>query len=594
LGTGHLRPRVALLAAMLVAAWAALGDNDAGAAMPPELSQQAAGLADAISVDWSHSLNAAGSIVDPVTGQVEGGYGRTFLANGMLRAELRDPALDLTAVVAHALQNPGAVGQAPFKLLGLAETLLSAGGALSPELTAALQQAALSYPPYGSSSSTAPCFQRADCYDNLKLVSATGVLATLAAVPGQAGPPGSTFASPLVAATQARALLASTIPAVEIPDATLRLGSVALAGAVLSDPTRDAPAYLALSAMLLGRALELTAPVPPLALQAFQRAIVALLGLTAPDGNISYMGRGQGQVWTMASAAAACALALRLLPSARFISSRCEGLIDSELGALATRRSLGGLGIAAVPRLTWSRGVDRYVNRTDYNGLTVYALNLTADALSGLPDSGEQPLPGAESAESFVDANGSGLATTSLHGLWFAVHRLDSNPADSRWGFGLMAMERLEGDHWISELTDRPLGPGVQGPTLLLHGHAYNPIGQSLQVAPGRIVIRGGWGAGNHLVRRATFVYQATAQGVVLTLPVERGDVLTMREWTLPGETGSMEIGGSGGQEVVTRVAAPAGNDVSNTVELVRHLVKVPSTDTYAVRWQDIAVSRHR
>lgn len=585
MGSVRLRPRAALLAVMLVAAWAALGDNEAGAATPSELSQRAASLADTVSVEWSRSLNAAGSIVDPVTGQVEGGYGRTFLAYGMLRAELRDPALGLVPIIERALPGSEGVDQAPFNVLGLAETLLSAGDALGPELTAALQQAALSYPPYGSSSASAPCFQRANCYDNLKLVSATAVLATLAAVAGRAGPPGSTFASAVVAATQARRLLASTIPAVEIPDATLRLGSAAITGAVLSDPTRDPPAYLALSAMLLGRGLELSAPVPQLALQAFERAIVALLGLTAPDGNISYMGRGQGQVWTMASAAAACALAMRLLPSARHITSRCEGLIDSELGALAIRRGLGGVGIATVPRLTWTRGVDRYVNRTDYNGLTVYALDLTADALSGLSDPGEQPLPGAESGESFVDAAGSGLATTSLHGLWFAVHRLDSNPADSRWGFGLMVMERLKPGGWASELTDRPLGPGVQGPVLILQGHAYNPIGQSMQLAPGRVVIHGGWGTGSRLLRPATFSYQATARGVVLTLPVQRGDVLTVQEWALPAATGTMAIGGSGGHEVVTRVAAPAGDDTSDAVELMRHTVTATRTGVLSVRW---------
>jgi hypothetical protein len=105
LRSGHLRPRAALLAAWLVAAWTA---GTANAATPAVLSQRAAAMADAISVDWSRSLNASGLIVDPFTGQPEGGYGRTFLAYGMLRAQQRDPAFDLSAVLAHALQNPGA------------------------------------------------------------------------------------------------------------------------------------------------------------------------------------------------------------------------------------------------------------------------------------------------------------------------------------------------------------------------------------------------------------------------------------------------------------------------------------------------------
>jgi hypothetical protein len=565
---------------------ACLASNRAAqAATPPELLQQAASLADAISVDWSRSLSAAGAIVDPVTGQVEGGYGRTLLAYGMLRADQRNPALGLLPIIERALPSSEGVDRAPFNLLGLAETLLGSGGALSAELTASLSRAVLSYPPYGSTSSSAACFQRAACYDNLKLVSATGVVATLAALPGQAGLPGSTFSSPAAAATQTRALLASIVPAVEIPDGELHVGSTRLTGAVLSDPTRDPPAYLALSAMMLGRSVELSPPAPRRALQAFQRAIVALLALTAPDGNISYMGRGQGQVWTMASAAAACALAMRLLPSERPITSRCEGLIATELRALAARRKLGGVGIAVVPRLTWTRGVDHYVNRTDYNGLSVYALNLTADALSGLPDPGEQPVPGAESGERFVDTAGSGLATTNLHGLWFAVHRLDSNPADSRWGFGLMAMERLKSRGWVSELTDRPLGPGAQGPILILRGRQYEPIGRSMQVSPGRITVRGGWGTGGHIVRPATFVYQATARGVVLSVSVQRGDALIVREWTLPGQTGGLSASGAGGRDVVRRSVTSLGNDDGDRLEQVGYTIKAVQKKWVKVVW---------
>jgi hypothetical protein len=300
------------------------------------------------------------------------------------------------------------------------------------------------------------------------------------------------------------------------------------------------------------------------------------------------MGRGQGQVWTMASAAAACALAMRLLPSQRAITPRCEGLIDTELVALDIRRSLGGVGIATVPRLTWTRGVDPYANPTDYNGLCVYALDLTADALQGLPDPGEQPLPGAISGERFSDPDGSELATTSLHGLWFAVHRQNTDAADSRWGFGLMAMQRWQAGAWSSVLTDRPLGPGIQGPELILHGHSYEPIGQSVQVAPGRIVVHGGWGDGSHLVRAATFVYQATAKGVVLSVPVKHGDTLIVREWTLPGQSGTVTIVAPTARQAAARAVLALGNDSSDVLEGIKHTVAVSGTkaEIIMVMWR--------
>src|SRR6185312_9563017 len=116
--------------------------------------------------------------------------------------------------------------------------------------------------------------------------------------------------SPAAMASRVRNLLSVTVPKVEIADGRLSLGRSHLIGAVLSDPTHNPTAYLALSTMMLGRALDLYAAPPASALLAFRRAVVALLGLTAPDGDITYLGRGQGQVWASASAAAACALAL--------------------------------------------------------------------------------------------------------------------------------------------------------------------------------------------------------------------------------------------------------------------------------------------
>ncbi len=556
----------------------------AARATPASLARRAATIADAISLEWSHSINQAGWIVDPVSGQAEGGYGQAMLAYGMVRATQRDPARDLIPIAAAALADSDSVAEDPFKLLGGAEALISAGNALGPTTTAIIEHAALTYPFFRGSTSGA-CGQRARCYNNVDLVNATGVLATAVALSQRSAVAGSTLAAQARAIAQARLLLSVTIPRVQRVTGRLLLGPMRVTGAMLSDPPADPTAYLALSAMMLGRSLQLAGQPLPAAARAFGLAVVELLGLVAPNGDISYMGRGQGQVWTMAASAAACGLAMRLLPAQRALAERCEGLIDTELGALDARRSLGGFGIATVPRLTWTRGVDSYVNRTDYNGLCVYALNLTADALQGLHDPGERAVPGATDGESFDDDEGAGLATTDLDGLWFAVHRLDADGADSRWGFGLMAMQRLDDGTWKEAIPDRPLGPGTQGPTLLVGGRRLEPIGQSMQVTPGRIAVQGGWGAGGRLVRRATFEYRATAGGVVLTVAARPGDTLVVGEWMPPGQPGMVSTSAPGVRELVHRRALAEGDDASDSVDEIEHTVRVTRAATVAITW---------
>jgi hypothetical protein len=327
---------------------------------------------------------------------------------------------------------------------------------------------------------------------------------------------------------------------------------------------------------------------PPAALQAFHRAVLALLGLTAPDGDISYMGRGQQQVWTMASAAAACALAMRLLARQSTITTRCEGLVDVELTALTTRRALGSFGIPVVPRVAWRSGVDGYVNRVDYDGLCVYALDLTADALSAVHDPREQPLPAAVSGEEFTDPAGTGLATTSVDGTWMAVHRQETNPSDSRWGFGLMALEARSGDAWRSVLDPRPLGFALQGPILFSHGRDYRPRGRSIAVPrPGMIEVVGGWFQRRRLVRRATFVYRAGPRGVVLSVPARPGDGLLVREWVRPGGSALLSPAAAPGEtDLERRIGLSLGNADSDRLDQITQLVVVQREQTVRFIWR--------
>jgi hypothetical protein len=581
---------ILLVTAATVGLAVSLASASARAASPAALAAQAASLADAISLDWSRSLDAHGSIVDPITGQAEGEYGATMLAAGMLRASARNPALGLGPLASQALFGSGHLVQSPFDLLGVSETLI-AGGPLTGLAAASLQEALSQYPRYGSADPNTPCYKRIGCYDNLKLVFATATLAALraSALGGPEPAVGTVLADPRRTEREAQHLLVTTVARVEIPDGTLRVGKTRLTeGAVLSDPSRDPTAYLALSTTMLGRAIELLGAPAPATMLAFRRAVVALLGLVAPDGDISYMGRGQEQVWTMASAAAACAMAMRLLPAEAAIASRCEGLVVTELGALAKRRASGTFGIPVVPRVTWQRGVDHYVNRIDYNGLCVYLLNVLSDTLSSLADPGEAPVPGAVEGEWFTDPGGTGVATTQHGGTWLAVHRAGSDPGDSRWGFGLLAIKALRGGTWRSAMAARPLGPARQGPILLSRGHRYLPAGLSIAVPRrGSIEVVGGWLDGRRLVRRATFLYRATPQGVTLSVPTRRGDQLLVSEWVLPGQPGQLSVLGRGATgETVSRRRLRLGNADSDTLEEIDHLARTRRGGTMQFIWR--------
>lgn len=92
---------------------------------------------------------------------------------------------------------------------------------------------------------------------------------------------------------------------------------------------------------------------------------------------------------------------------------------------------------------------------------------------------------------------------------------------------------------------------------------------------------------GGHIVRAATFVYRATSEGVRLSVPVKQGDTLVLREWALPGGTGSLSMSSVGGQEVVRHTAVPLGNPEDDTVQLVRRAITTSRPGVLLAWWND-------
>ena len=108
----------------------------------------------------------------------------------------------------------------------------------------------------------------------------------------------------------------------------------------------------------------------------------------APDGDVAYLGRGQGQVWVPALTAAALAgaardaFATRPGLAARYLAGAQRAV--QRLGQLHA----GATGLQLVPNAatrTTHDGIDGYASDVAYNGLALFGLSRTADALAAIP-----------------------------------------------------------------------------------------------------------------------------------------------------------------------------------------------------------------
>ncbi len=158
------------------------------------------------------------------------------------------------------------------------------------------------------------CYRRSDCFNNYKLVDAVLNL-ELARSGVHSDQPGTRLQDPAALRRRALGWLDSALPAVAPPTATVAIpGRRTEQATVLSDPGALPLAYHALCTAWAVRAVRLAGPQasPKLRLAA-RRALWGLVGLTAPDGEVSWSGRGQDQAWTLAAALYAGAAGSALL-----------------------------------------------------------------------------------------------------------------------------------------------------------------------------------------------------------------------------------------------------------------------------------------
>jgi hypothetical protein len=434
-----------------------------------------------------------------------------------------------------------------FELLSLAEDYAwnqahLAGNAIWQEVQPQLAAFLSEHGPLVSGAGV--CYTAANCYDNLKLVAAVGELALLRTGLTGSGP-AALLKAPHHLRLQARAKLAAA--ARHTGSDASRSGAVHFTGAgILSDPTRNPLAYHALSTLMLGHAIvALGAEAPRLVRDAFSRAARALIGLIAPDGDIAYIGRGQGQVWTIAATIDALSLAARFTGSEIWRGRFLAG-VQLALGHLETVYERNGWGLPVVPRLAGVQGapnylgIDGYANAVEYNGLTLWALRDAGATLAGISPTPAQAVP-SQTQGTFLDPSHTRFAAVTHGHLWYAVHGTDSNLADDRYGFGLVSAELYSGEHWSGALPFRPLTykPQVGGIAMRIHGHELAPIGQSIRANDaGMIRIEGHWAPSAGLANpRALWVYRPTSSGngVVLSFRAPAKAAFQFQVWFQEG-----------------------------------------------------------
>ncbi len=499
--------------------------------------------------EWQAHEQPDGWLEDPVLGPLASTYGVGMTGQAMVEA---GSAGGSEALIAEGLRAEVAEVAHPengsFELMAIAEayswnqahlTQAPAWLAVQPTIAAFLSE-------HGSLVSGADsCFTVATCYDNLKLVATVGDLALLR-TGLTSSRPGALLSNRSKLRAQAFAWL--TAATRNTGGDARRFGAFTFAGAgILSDPSQNPLAYHALSTMMLGHVvLALRASTPPAVRSAFSRAARALLGLMAPDGNVAYIGRGQGQVWTVGATIDALAIAARLTPHPAWRGRYLAG-VTLALKHLETAYPRGGWGFPLVPRLADDAqpnylGIDGYANTVEYNGLTLWALKNAAAVLAHVPAAPAEAVP-SDTDGVFLDPSHARFVAVTVGRLWLAIHAADSNPDDARYGFGLVAAELRTADGWRSVLPLRPLTSTAQvGGLAVLDGERqYYPIGESISAdAGGHIVIHGEWGTanGSHKLRAATtwsYLPTPRGNGVTLSLRTLPRRAYLAQIWYLPG-----------------------------------------------------------
>lgn len=286
-------------------------------------------------------------------------------------------------------------------------------------------------------------------------------------------------------------------------------------GGILSDPPWEPLAYHAFTTALLARARAVAGlPVG----RTVRRAVAATAALMSPSGDVAYLGRSDGEAWTLTMTAAA---------------ARADGRPDLAARAL-TRLRAEYLGGPRGFRLTPSGSVpalDTYAATVPYSGLALVGLAWAADASA-------RARPVAASRSAILGGANGRFAVVRTPTVWFAVKEQPGRAIpgrsryarDLRFDAGLAALERHTETGWHALLPARPRTTSLTDAaalTLVRHGRRGRLSGTRIALADrGRAaVVAGTWRtSGGGRAGAARVSYTATTCGVGIRIETTRGD----------------------------------------------------------------------
>jgi hypothetical protein len=540
----HRSARALALTLLLLAAAPA-----AAPAQPPtagSLQTEVATLLDATAGQWASMVTPSGVFQNPFAADIAAGHHSfvpPMLAYALHRAGQRTGDQRLVSAAEQTWPHVVIPSRASsFDFIGAAyayQTLALTGGRRA-HLAGYLAD-------YGIPKTGRRCLLRPRCWGNLKLVDALAVLAITGA--GISHPdPGARMGNPAAARAAAAHIVNVRLAKVADRGVRAQIGSVRLRGTVLSDPPADPIAYHALSAFMINEAVAQLGPAASVAARRVQRqALDALSVLISPDGDISYLGRGQGQTWVPALATGALASGARVALGAGQPGRAVRYLAAAQrtVRRLAALHA-GPYGLQVVPGAqtrTTTAGIDPYAHTVAYNGLALFGLSRALDALAGIaPATPLGRLP-ADGRLAVRDERASGLGVVASKRVWLAVHKTATDANDLRHDAGALALKRRTAAGWIDLLAPRPftnVTPDSSGPALIYAGAPVRPTGFGIHVRRSRVVVNAGYRSNNRFVRRVRLEWRLTRRGVRLRVAGARaGDRFRMLAWTPAGTGGS-------------------------------------------------------
>lgn len=561
---------VALTATALMASTAAALRASTATATTPAAgagsSAEALGIGqpqiDAVSLPATDMVLATqlpdGTFLDPLRGPV-GGSGLTRIVWVALRQASRLTGTE-AALRVHAAELSLAKGTELDQVLPKWIMAMVFGDRLQPQLAdpAPLESEEANLGDLHASGTADPCFQKPGCFNNYVLAGRLLNL-ELAHSGLRATKPGARLANPrLVADTlhwmaQVLPRRANETARVQVP------GDGQHTGAALSDPSTYPLAYQALCAAELTRATYLAGAQAPKAMQRLETAALwELLGMTAPNGEISWWGRGQDIVWTTAASFYAAmqgsVLEQHVHPD---LAGQLRRLAQVDLAALRARLGPPGFRARPIAGVPGGAGIDTYYGPVGTASLALVWLELAREIAPRVAGPAT-PLPAERQGAWSADPHGTGVIALRRGPIWLGVSARRAD-GDARTGWGLLrALRRTPSGEWQALLPDRPLLPNYRpeppgGPLLFgaraeqhIRAHAaaaaLEPRTLSTSAGPHTIAMSGVWGKGRKAVR-AHWDWSASATGVALTSTCPRGDRLRFLEW-LP-TSGKLALGGN-------------------------------------------------